>query len=216
MSAAEKSAARSASHGARRYAQSPTRASDPEARNRQRSLFASTATGWAKLACDWSRNRKLRQVGAPAVLVYFALVALRARLGIGAAFTLEQLAELDAELEPWRRELGRLDDVLDELAGVGLLSQDTRHRWVLVGWNPSEWGTGFPRGDAQANLEPCARCHGARMAEPGRKSCRHCRERDRERWRRRAGNANARRRKEQADACANQSPNHHGENHGNT
>lgn len=160
----------------------------------QTSFLASRAPGFAKQAVDWTRNRKLRRVSCAAVLVWWALVALRAREGLSGTFEPAHLQELEAELAPWAREVLPLGPRLDELAGAGLLALDASRRWTMPGWNPDEWGTGYPRGAARAGLPPCSRCHGARPAEPGRRSCRDCRERDRARWARRKEKENARRR----------------------
>lgn len=161
---------------------------------------------FAKLATDWTANAKLRRCSAGAVVVWWALIAYRARVGSSGRFMREDVARVAEELTPWSREVHPLEDRLRELEEAGAVVALRSGGLEIPGWNPDEWGTGYPRGDAWNALPPCPRCRGQRTCEPGRKSCRSCRERDLARWARRKAGENARRRDEYRSVRSDTAP----------
>lgn len=193
MTALERTAA-GAGQDSRRQCRTASQGARGGTRLWQTSFLGNAAPAFAKADVRWTRNGKLRQVSAAGVVCWWALVAYRAEHGLSGTFEDHHLQEIEQDLAPWSRDVLPLLPRLRELAEAGLLALDARRRWTMPGWNPREWGTGYPRGAAQRELERCSRCHGARPAEPGHKSCRDCRERDRARWERRKEAANARRR----------------------
>lgn len=161
---------------------------------------------FAKLATDWTGNAKLRECSAAAVLLWWAVIAYRARVGSSGRFSRDDVDALQAEVAPWAREIGAVPDRLRELEAAGLVVARRSGGFDVPGWNPQEWGTGYPRGDAWSALPPCPRCRGQRTCEPGHRSCRSCRERDRSRWERRKAAENARRRDEYRSGRSDDAP----------